>query len=81
MPLILLNLAKGQPFTFGGCTDHKPLIELIKGAEKAENTCLTRLREELTGWDIHDVWYRASKSNAGPDALSRKPAGINLLTE
>ena len=39
------------------------------------------MREELTGWAIRDVWYRAGKSNAGPDALSRNPAGINLLTE
>ena len=62
-------------------TDHKPLVGLIKGAEKAENRRLTRLREELTGWAIRDVWYRAGKSNAGPDALSRNPAGINLLTE
>ena len=61
--------------------DHKPLIGLIKGIEKAENRRLTRLREELTGQDIRDVWYRAGKCNAGPDALSRKPAGINLLTE
>ena len=62
-------------------TDHKPLIGLIKGAKKAENRRLTCLRKELTGWDIRDVWYRACKSNAGPDALSRKLAGINLLTE
>ena len=35
--------------------DHKPLLGLIKGAEKTENRHLTRLYEELTGWDICDV--------------------------
>ena len=35
----------------------------------------------MIGWDICDVWYRASKCNAGPDALSRKPTGNNLLAK
>ena len=79
-------LKKTWIFTLGASsmfivTDHKLLLGLIKGAEKAENRRLTRLCEELTGWDIHDVWYRAGKCNAGPDTLSRKPSGINLLTE
>ena len=79
-------LKKTRIFTLGATslyivTDHKHLVGLIKGAEKAENRRLTRLRKELTSWAICDVWYRAGKSNAGPYELSRKPAGINLLTE
>ena len=79
-------LKKTRIFTLGATSlyivaDHKPLVGQIKGAEKAENRRLTRLRKKLTSWAICDVWYRAGKSNAGPDALSRKPAGINLLTE
>jgi len=79
-------LKKTRIFTLGATslfvvTDHKPLVGLIKGVEKAENRRLTRLREELSSWDIRDVWYRAGVCNAGPDALSRRPAGINLLTE
>ena len=79
-------LKKTRIFTLGASnlyivSDHKPLVGLIKGDEKAENRRLTRLREELTSWNIRDVWYRAGKCNAGPDALSRYPAGINLITE
>ena len=52
-------LKKTQIFRLGASslyvvTDHKPLLGLIKGAEKAENRRLTRLWEELTGWDIHE---------------------------
>ena len=79
-------LKKTRIFTLGATnlfvvTDHKPLVGLIKGVEKAENRRLTRLRGELTGWSIRDVWYRAGKRNAGPDAFSRSPAGVNILTE
>ena len=49
---------------------------LIKGVEMTKNRCLTSLNEELTSWDICDVWYRAGKRNAGQDALSRKPAAL-----
>ena len=68
-------LKKTHIFTLGATsiyvvTDHKPLVGLIRGVEKAENRRLTRLREELTSWDIRDVWYRAGVCNAGPDALS-----------
>ena len=77
-------LKKTRIFTLGATnlfvvTDHKPLVGLIKGVEKAENRRLTRLRGELTGWSIRDVWYRAGKRNAGPDAFSRSPAGVNIL--
>ena len=62
-------------------TDHKPLIGLIKGVERAENRRLTHLRGELTSWLIQDVWYRAGKRNSGLDAFSRSPTGVNLFTE
>ena len=62
-------------------TDHKPLIGLIKGVERAENWRLTCLHGELTSWLIQDVWYQAGKHNAGPDAFSRSLTGVNLLTE
>ena len=62
-------------------TDHKPLVGLIKGVEKAENRCLTPLCGELTSWFIREVWFRAGKRNAGTDAFSRSPTGVNLLTE
>ena len=57
-------LKKTRIFTLGATslyvvTDHKPSIGLIKGVEKAENRCLMRLRKELSGWDIRDIWYRA----------------------
>ena len=79
-------LKKTRIFTLGATnlyvvTDHKPLCGLIMGVEKADNRRLTRLRGELTGWSICDVWYRAGKRNAGPDAFSRSPSGVNLLTE
>ena len=79
-------LKKTRIFTLGATnlfvvTEHKPLVGLIKGVEKAENRCLTCLRSELTGWSIRDVWYSAGKRNAGPDAFSCSPAGVNILTE
>ena len=79
-------LKKTRIFTLGATnlyvvTDHKLLVGLIKGVEKAENRCLTRLHGELTSWFIWDVWYRAGKRNAGPDAFSRSATGVNILTE
>ena len=79
-------LKKTRIFTLGATnlyvvTDHKPLCGLIMGVEKADNRRLMRLRGELTGWSICDVWYHAGKRNAGPDAFSRSPSGVNLLTE
>ena len=74
-------LEKTKLFTLGArelyiVTDHKPLISIIKGSEKAANVRLMRLREKLTTFSIADVWYREGKENSGPDALSRHAQGV-----
>ena len=79
-------LKKTRIFTLGAAhlyiiTDHRPLLGLIKGIEKADNSRLTRLREKLVSWKIRDVLYCSGPDNVGPDALSRRPIGINLMTE
>ena len=79
-------LEKTRIFTLGApqlyiVTDHRPLVGLIEGVEKAENRRLTNLRSKIVDWKIQKVWYRAGIDNVGPDALSRRPLGINLLTE
>ena len=86
LPAVTWELKKTRIFTLGAMNlyvviNHKPLVGLIKGVEKAENRHLTGLHGELTSWFIRDVWYRAGKRNAGPDAFSRSPTGVNLLTE
>ena len=68
LPAVTWALKKTWIFTLGATslyvvTDHKPFIGLIKGIKKAENRRLMRLREELTGWDIRDVWYKAGVCN------------------
>ena len=57
-------------------TDHKPLISIIKGDEKALNVKLMRLKVKLTTFSITDVWHTKGTANAGPDALSRHANGV-----
>ena len=57
-------------------TDHKPLVAIIKGDEKALNVRLMRLKEKLTTFSIADVWHTKGTANVGPDALSRHANGI-----
>ena len=68
-------LEKTRLFTLGCSelyivTDHKPLISIIKGDEKALNMCLMRLKEKLTTFLINYIWHTRDTANAGPDTLS-----------
>ena len=74
-------LEKTRLFTLGCSqlfivTNHKLLMNIIKGEEKALNVRLMRLKEKLTTFSIADVWHIKGTANAGPDALSRHTNGI-----
>ena len=57
-------------------TDHKPLICIIKGDERALNVRLMRLKQKLTTFSIADIWHTKGTANAGPDALSQHTSGV-----
>ena len=73
--------------TFKLVTDHKPLIPILNSytLDAVSNPRIQRLKEKITGYVFEATW-KAGKTHAIPDALSRAPvshpeATDNVLAE
>ena len=67
------------------CSPAESRYSPIKGELLAVTWALKKTRIFTLGaaylYIIRDVWYRSGPDNVGPDALSCRPIGINLMTE